>query len=160
MVVGIVGSRDYPNLTEVAAFVRRLARKYPDAVVVSGGAPGVDQEAETRARAFGLDVVSYRCVAYRGLAGKVDYRIRVETSGDQAATLVGDRSRIALAELLTFPTFAGAAHERNRWIVEDVEQLVAFWDGRSNGTRYTLERGQGSTHLGAVGVHVFTPATA
>jgi predicted Rossmann fold nucleotide-binding protein DprA/Smf involved in DNA uptake len=32
-----------------------------------------------------------------------------------------------------------AFHRRNRQIVEACDQLVAFWDGRSTGTRYTID---------------------
>ena len=45
-VVGIVGSRTYPDLERVAAFVRGLP---PGTVVVSGGARGVDSAAKAAA---------------------------------------------------------------------------------------------------------------
>lgn len=32
-----------------------------------------------------------------------------------------------------------AYHHRNRLIVERCDKLLAFWDGRSTGTRYTIE---------------------
>lgn len=32
-----------------------------------------------------------------------------------------------------------AYHHRNRLIAEEIEELVAFWDGRSSGTRYTIQ---------------------
>ena len=54
--VAIVGSRDYPRLEDVARFVALL----PDnAVVISGGARGVDTAAEQAARARGLEVVVF-----------------------------------------------------------------------------------------------------
>lgn len=34
--------------------------------------------------------------------------------------------------------FKHAYHHRNRLIVEACDELVAFWDGRSSGTRYTI----------------------
>lgn len=51
--LGIVGSRDYPDLEAVRAFVRALPRT---TVVVSGGARGVDTVAAETARACGLFV--------------------------------------------------------------------------------------------------------
>ncbi|MCS4089601.1 SLOG family protein [Rhizobium sp. BK176] len=30
-------------------------------------------------------------------------------------------------------------HHRNRLIVEACDMLIAFWDGRSSGTKYTIE---------------------
>ena len=32
-----------------------------------------------------------------------------------------------------------AFHRRNRQIVEACDALIAFWDGRSTGTRYTID---------------------
>jgi YspA, cpYpsA-related SLOG family len=54
MKIAIVGSRDFPQLERVDAFVDALS---PGDVVVSGGARGVDSRAERRARARGLEVV-------------------------------------------------------------------------------------------------------
>jgi hypothetical protein len=61
--VAIVGSRDYPDESEVFAYVLGLA---PDDTVVSGGALGVDMTAEGAARARGLTVISYRPVKRHG----------------------------------------------------------------------------------------------
>jgi hypothetical protein len=49
--VGIVGSRDFPRLDVVNAFVHRL---HKNTEVVSGGARGVDRAAVTTAKARGL----------------------------------------------------------------------------------------------------------
>lgn len=52
MKVAIVGSRDYPDLDAVRAYVRALPL---GTVVVSGGADGVDKEAVSEARSrFGM----------------------------------------------------------------------------------------------------------
>lgn len=56
MRLAIVGSRDYPNLVEVNQFVGLLPREF---VVVSGGAKGVDSEAASAGRGYGLKVVEY-----------------------------------------------------------------------------------------------------
>lgn len=55
--VAIVGSRGYSDLHEVWDFVRSLP---PGTVVVSGGAKGVDAEAEEAAGECGLEVLSLR----------------------------------------------------------------------------------------------------
>ncbi len=47
MRVAIVGSRDYPNLEEVAAYVEQLSQ---ETWIVSGGARGVDTAAEEAAK--------------------------------------------------------------------------------------------------------------
>lgn len=51
MLVGIVGSRDYPNMHKVREFVMSLA---DTDVVVSGGARGVDTVAVATAKVWGL----------------------------------------------------------------------------------------------------------
>ena len=58
--VAVVGSREYGDMELVRKFVRNLARTQPEAVVVSGGARGVDRTAEGEARACGLKVVSIK----------------------------------------------------------------------------------------------------
>jgi predicted Rossmann fold nucleotide-binding protein DprA/Smf involved in DNA uptake len=49
---------------------------------------------------------------------------------------------------------AGSAMERNQRLVSSCDVLVAFWDGRSQGTRRTVERALDSGRE----VHVFVPA--
>lgn len=55
--VAIVGSRDYPDLWRVEAYVRQMDPA--DTVVVSGGAKGVDSAAADAARQSGIRVVEY-----------------------------------------------------------------------------------------------------
>jgi len=59
MRIAIVGSRDYPDLRAVWMFVERLAARRPDAVIISGGAPGVDTVAAVAGRWYGLEVVEH-----------------------------------------------------------------------------------------------------
>lgn len=54
--LAIVGSRNYPQMHLVSAFVRRLR---PTTAVVSGGARGVDTVAEKTARDRGLEVIVF-----------------------------------------------------------------------------------------------------
>lgn len=54
MKVAIVGSRSYPTLDEVAAYVQGLDA---GTEVITGGAPGVDTVAEEEADKRGLDVL-------------------------------------------------------------------------------------------------------
>ena len=55
--VAVVGSRNYPNLDKVRAFVALTLT--PDTIVISGGARGVDSVAAEAARARGLVVEEY-----------------------------------------------------------------------------------------------------
>lgn len=60
--VAVVGSRAWPDLWIVTAFVSTLE---PGTVVVSGGADGVDSAAERAAKEFGLETEILRPVWYR-----------------------------------------------------------------------------------------------
>jgi predicted Rossmann fold nucleotide-binding protein DprA/Smf involved in DNA uptake len=55
--IAIIGSRHYPNPGPVTAYVSRLPA---DAVVISGGARGVDSIAERAASARGLETLIFR----------------------------------------------------------------------------------------------------
>lgn len=55
--IAIVGSRDYLKLFKVKKLMRRLPK---DCVVVSGGARGVDQLAETIAKERGLETLIFK----------------------------------------------------------------------------------------------------
>lgn len=96
--IAVVGSREYDNLD----LVRRTVQSFePGTVVISGGARGVDSEAERAAVEAGLETVVHR----------PDW----DTHGKRAAFL------------------------RNQQIVEDCDEVYAFWDGKSRGTRMTID---------------------
>jgi hypothetical protein len=101
MRVAIVGSRDYPCMDRVAAAVRAFN---PGDVLVSGGARGVDHEAEMVARARNLTVFIHR------VTNEEWNRL-----GKKAGPL------------------------RNERLVADCDRLIAFWDGKSRGTRNAID---------------------
>jgi hypothetical protein len=147
-VVGIVGSRGFGDLAAVARFVTALASKYPDTVVVSGGAPDVDQKAEDTARLCGLAVISYRPYKFDSIYGYPLWTIETVTHGEAAQAIVVEKHRRINPPC--FKKFAPAAFCRNGWIVEDSHRIVAFWDGASTGTRDTIkkaERAGRPTHI-------------
>lgn len=121
--VAIVGSRDFPDLSRIRRFVQSLAAKHPDATLVSGGARGADQTAESYARREGLSVLSFRPVE---LANTTFGILRCHDPWE--------------AELLDarYSTYGQACYARNILIVEQADQVVAFWDGKSKGTDHTL----------------------
>lgn len=94
---GIVGSRHFPEPRLVASFVSGLAS---DAIVVSGGAPGVDTWAVEAAASRGLGTLVF----------EADWALH----GRKAGPI------------------------RNKQIVDAVDEIVAFWDGRSRGTLGTV----------------------
>ena len=136
MRVAIVGSREYRDLDAVTRFVAKLCKKYPGAIIVSGGARGVDEAAEAAALDCGLGVISYRPTPQRQY--DVDgFTIETITHGEAALAWVTERNRPNIAPWSG--SFAVAAKFRNVWIVEDAEQVVAFYDGTSPGTRFPIE---------------------
>lgn len=97
--IAIVGSRDFHPCYLVHDFVDTLPA---GTIVISGGAPGVDREAETRAAWRGLEVRSYKALWW--MHGKA------------------------------------AGPLRNTEIVNEADELVAFWDGVSRGTLDSIRK--------------------
>lgn len=95
MKLAVVGSRGFRDDKLMAAHLAAIS----PALVISGGARGADQMAETWAR-----------------------RNDVET-------------QIFLPD---HKNYKHAYHHRNRLIAEACDKLIAFWDGRSTGTKYTI----------------------
>lgn len=81
----------------------------PGTVVLSGCARGVDSIAEDAARLCGLEFVGYP-VSREGLPPFPNGRAE----------------------------FRVRALQRNRRMVDDADYVVAFWDGKSTGTAYTI----------------------
>ncbi len=93
--LAVVGSRGFRD-------DRLLARTLEAAdpiLVISGGAKGADQMAETWARRKGVETLIFH----------PDHK-----------------------------KYRHPYHHRNRLIVEACEELIAFWDGKSTGTKYTI----------------------
>lgn len=153
MIVAIVGSRGYQDPHAVIDFVEKLARKYPDAIVVSGGARGPDRIAENTAFHHGLQTISYRVKgnpdspeALRLSLGQQrvlsppsslsSFTIETVPIGEEAERVVEKTHRRISSPV--FGSFGAAAYFRNGWIVEDCDRLVAFWDGESRGTKVAI----------------------
>lgn len=117
MKYGIVGSRA-EKLGKMAktyeravkAYVRSLPRHF---MVVTGGATGVDRWAEEEAVRLGMKTQIFP----------------VDRVGLPPFGLPGSREE-----------FARRAHARNQQIVDFSDAIIAFWDGKSPGTRDCLKR--------------------
>jgi hypothetical protein len=105
--------------------VERLAAKHEHATVVSGGARGVDQTAESAARLAGLRVISYR-VRKRD-DGFIVVRLEAGTT-----SLVEQGHRTA----------ADALKSRNTLIVDEADHVIAFHDGKSRGTADAIAKAE------------------
>jgi hypothetical protein len=60
VIVAIWGSRTWNDLRRVERFVKQVADKHPSAIILSGGARGVDRTAELAGLRLGLRVASLR----------------------------------------------------------------------------------------------------
>ena len=138
MIVAVIGSRDWPDLPRVNRYVTKLAAKHPEAIIVSGGAHGVDQEAEKVALWSGLDIISYRPYEFDSIDGGKEWSVETVTRGERAQALVVEKSRRINPP--TFKSFGQAAMFRNGWIVQDSEITVAFHCNGSPGTTGALRR--------------------
>jgi hypothetical protein len=107
----ICGSRAFKNLELVRAFVRKLR---PETVIVSGAARGVDQAAEEAALASGHDVESWPVTAE-------DW----QRDGKRAGMIRNELMIGGVPDRCTAPS--------------QVDGLVAFWDGKSRGTKHAIE---------------------
>ncbi len=88
MKVAIVGSRRYRDLPSVREFVRNLP---PQTVIVSGGAAGVDTEAERAAADFGFICIVVKPAWKRGrYAGFERNQVIVDLADEIAAFWDGD----------------------------------------------------------------------
>lgn len=135
--VAIVGSRDYQDEISVRQFVRALAEKYPDAIVISGGARGVDSWATSEATARGLATVEF--AVYDERDGRYTHRLRLNDIGYDTLHPTTIRRWEAWCESRDYSSFGRAAFARNTWIVMAAEQVVAFWDGESSGTKNSID---------------------
>jgi predicted Rossmann-fold nucleotide-binding protein len=124
--IAIVGSRDGVYLDSVIAHVEAMHRRYPEAIVVSGGAKGVDRVAENSARRLGHWVLSFRPIM-------VNARFCI-----QRVSLVPESFEVADVEYLgEYEDFRDAAFARNTMIVKEADVVVAFTVG-SPGTAHSI----------------------
>lgn len=132
--VAIIGSREGADLQQVENFVYALRAKYPETIVVSGGASGVDKLAEATWLSFGGDVESYRPVVLPN-----------GSYGIEKWELGGERQRVfVLADEPHWENFKSAALYRDILIAEISSRVVAFFrSGYSRGAGFTKEIAEG-----------------
>lgn len=126
-VLAVIGSRGYGSANDVRyamdAYLGGVIR------VVSGGARGVDRDAEEYAVARGLGTVSYRPrKTERG------YMVDKWVNGSN----LGPVQHPKTDEPWLFTDFRSAALRRNWWIVRDSTRVLALWDGDSTGTAHGI----------------------
>jgi len=113
MKIGIVGSRNFSNLTKLEEYMSKLPK---DTIIVSGGGGKVDKKAEEIAKRLGFKTEIYPA-DWNNLTHP-DAVIKVNKFGKKYD--------------------ANAGHRRNEQIAIASDKIVAFWDGKSPGTASTL----------------------
>lgn len=143
--VAIVGSRNFPDLAAVRAFVRLLR---PDTTVISGGARGVDQAAEAAARSRGLRTVIFapqRAIIERAgfaaaakarnrqivLAAKQGHGVVVAFSLDPVTR--GTGHTIRECQRLGVPCILFRVTPEGTWLVESYKERI---DDRADVSRH------------------------
>jgi hypothetical protein len=108
--IAIIGSRGYRYPHRILAYVRSLAGQ--DVEIVSGGAQGPDSTAVAEAKRLGIP-----------------YKVHPIKSWWKLNPLNGRRE-----------LDLGAGYERNALIIDDCDEVVAFWDGFSGGTQDAIRK--------------------
>lgn len=147
MKLAVVGSRDYPDLKAVRHLVRVSLE--PGDVLVSGGAQGVDIQAEMTAHAQRRDVVSFRVFDRKDGF----YTIEKWTFTPGRVWGIEPVMRPDKSRPLALRSFGQAAMFRNSLIVEEADLVIAFWNDYSSGTGGTIKMAHESGKL----AHVYYP---
>ena len=126
--VGVVGSRKGVKQERVEQYLDRLHRKYPDAIIVSGDAKGVDTWAENHWLRLGGRVVSFRVLEKAP-----------ECFVAQELGLSKTRGGYSKEHEPGFADRTSALLFRNLLIVGKADRLVWFMDHPTPGTSFTKE---------------------
>ena len=116
--VAVVGNRKGADLQQVVQFMDALHARQPDTIVISGGAAGVDQMAESTWFRLGGRIRSYRPAPWGDGFG-----IEVWNYGGGEAAYVSpvEEQRVQLA------SYGSACIYRDTLIAEDCDRLCAFY---------------------------------
>lgn len=133
MKVAVVGSREGVDLGRVHMILLDLHRKHPDAVVVSGGAGGVDTFAEQMWLKLGGKVISFRLVKVNN-PNDNEYGIQKwELGGENPMVYMLGEPHPNWAD------WKSAAYYRNALVAEEADRGLAFRYRGSRGTGDTIE---------------------
>lgn len=137
--VAVVGNRTGADMSQVVAFMDALHAAQPDTIVISGGADGVDQMAESTWFRLGGRIRSYRPASYGDGWG-----IEVWHYGgsEPAVVIPVEEQRVQ------FATYGQACVYRDWMIAEDCDRLCAFYRrgtviGTGTATTESLARDKG-----------------
>lgn len=113
MKIAIIGSRDFKDIKKVVELVKSFSK---DTIIVSGGAPGVDSVAEMTAQSCGLNTKIF----------PADWTNLTHPNAVIKTNKYGKK----------YDSSAGL--RRNEDIIKYADEVYAFWDGISLGTRNSI----------------------
>lgn len=128
MKIAVVGPRKGADLEAVESFVTNLYEQSPEAILISGGAEGVDSKAETTWLALGGIVWSFR-IRKTGSDKYETEKWELGTSQPKAYLLLNEP---------TWATPASALYYRSMIVAAEADRIVAFHGPmRMSGTEFT-----------------------
>lgn len=125
MKIAVFGSRNFHDLSLVDEYLK--ARFDPSIVLMSGGAKGVDERAETVWQSLGGPVVSLRVK-----------KLQDDSYGYERWDM-GERM-VWTPDQLSADDWTSALFLRSWIMADEADRGVAFWDGESRGTSFTIDR--------------------
>lgn len=117
MNVIIAGSRDFEDYEKLSEFCDQVLEPYDDIVIFSGKAPGADRMGEKYAKEKGFELREFPA-PWNDINGKPKEQIGINKMG------------------YFYWKFAG--FHRNLEMAQEGDMLIAFWDGKSKGTRHMI----------------------
>jgi len=125
--IAITGHRDIDKRTVSAAkwWVSQIARKYPQATIITGGALGTDMLVATLAIKAGLRSKVYLPFEFE------THTARWNSASKANLRWVLDRSEVRVVGGNWYSV--KLYYRRNERMVDDADLVIAFWDGREEG---------------------------
>tara|TARA_R110000772_G_scaffold17946_3_gene50018 strand:+ start:157174 stop:157581 length:408 start_codon:yes stop_codon:yes gene_type:complete len=110
----VAGGRDFNDFPYMVEQLDKLLKNKDNVQIISGTAPGADILGESYARTRGLAIKRFPA-PWEDIEGRPEKEIGTTRGGKKY--------------------WKGAGHFRNEQMAEYGDALVAFWDGKSGGTK-------------------------
>lgn len=126
MKMAIIGSRDFPDTNFAKSTIQRLIimnipeidDKDKEFIIISGGADGIDTLAEIMADSYRVEKKIFK--ANWNDLSQPDAVLKTNKFGKKYDAMAGKR--------------------RNTLIIEEADYVIAFWDGKSSGTKDSINK--------------------
>lgn len=117
MKIIIAGGRDFDNYPLLCNVCDYLLKDQTDVTIISGMAVGADMLGYDYAKERGYKLIK-KPAKWNDILGKPKSEIKVNKGGNKYWVLAG--------------------HHRNIEMANEGDALIAFWDGKSTGTRHMI----------------------